>query len=559
MTVVARIVVSLSVVTGLSLLATPSDAATSSAQVTWASPMDLPLGVTYNSTVRDVATVAVGGSSIALTFSNLWSATPTTFGAVTVGVEQSGPTVVPGTFVPVTFANGSRSVTIPANGRVTSDPVPMVVRANERLAVTIVVTGQATVSVHYCCTGRIDSWATSDGAGDHSTDPTGQSFNPSLTDGFIRWLSGITVEHSSARGSIAAFGASITDGYGYENAGFSWVDALQRRIDQLPAPQRMSVINEGIAGNTLTVFPPHTSFEGNSGGLPGVTRLATDALAWPGVKDVVVLLGTNDIWFGAGGLTGKPIPPYGTAASIEAGLRSIAAQTRAHHLNVYAVTLLPRATSTTEDHDLPEYWGPAEQSVMSSVNSWLLSGDTGFTGVINLAAVMGDVYNGDCLPNSPFEPYFNPDHLHPNATGETVMANAISTQLFGLSAAPLNPSTVSAVPTPGCAPARVAAALLSAATPTTTTTSSVPPTTSAPTTTTTLPAPAASNRLRSVLFSVLLGLVVLALILAVILRRRVVKRRRQRRNALRGPTHPWAPQGKPGGGDTSPRTKPPRR
>ncbi|MBW4030026.1 MAG: hypothetical protein HIU57_05010 [Acidobacteria bacterium] len=549
-----RIVAGLSLVAGSLLLAVPSGAVTPSAQVTWASPMDLALGATYNSTVRDVATVAVSGSSIALTFSNLWSATPTTFGAVTVGIEQSGPTVVPGTFVPVTFANGSRAVTIPAYGRVTSDPVPLAVHAHEQLSVSIVVMGWATVSVHFCCIGRINSWATSDGVGDHTTDPTGQSFNPSLTDGYIRWLSGITVVDSPARGSIVAFGDSITDGYGYENAGFSWVDALQQRIDQLPPSQRMSVVNEGIAGNTLTVFPPRTSFDKSSGGLPGVTRLATDALAWPGVKDVVVLLGTNDIWFGAGGVAGGPIPPYGTAASIEAGLRSIAAQTRARGMNAYAITLLPRATSTNKDHDLPEYWGPAEQSVMTAVNSWLLSGTSGFTGVINLAAVMGDVYNGDCLPNTPFEPYFNPDHLHPNVAGETVMANAISTQLFGLSSAPLNTTTVPAVPTPGCAPAGVAAALLATAAPTTT----VPSTTTIATTTTTTTIPPASSRItpHSALFAVLAGLVVLALILSIVVRRRVVRRRRRRRVALRGTT---PPRRVPPGGSVSPRPKPPRR
>ncbi len=537
------------------LVATPSGA-TPGWQVTWTSPMDLALGATYNSTVRDTATVAVAGSSVALTFSNLWSATPTTFGAVTVGVDQSGPTVVAGSIVPVTFANGQRTVTIPAHGQVTSNPVALVVHANEKIAVSIAVSGWATVSVHYCCTGNIDTWATSNGVGDHTTDPTGQSFNPQLTGAFVRWLSGVAVANSPARGAIVAFGDSITDGYGYENNGFSWVNALQQRIDRLPATDQMSVVNEGIAGNTLTVFPPGTSYATNSGGVPGVTRLATDALGWPGVKDVVVLLGTNDIWFGAGGVAGKPIPPYGTAAAIEAGLRTVAAQVRARGLNVYAITLLPRATSTKQDHDLPEYWGPSEQSVMSAVNAWLLSARTGFTGVINLAAVMADVYNGDCNPNTPFAPYFNPDHLHPNVAGETAMANAISTQLFGLPDAPLNPPVLPATPTPGCAAATVASAVLASAVPTTTTT--VAPTTTVPPTTTTTPSTLLRSA-RSLAIWLLAALVVLAGVLALIARRRVAKRRRDRRRAMRVVSYPRVPPPSQPRNGPDPRPRNPRR
>ena len=539
------------------LVATPSGA-TPGWQITWTSPMDLALGATYNSTVRDTATVAVAGSSVQLTFSNLWSALPTTFGAVTVGVDQVGATVVAGTFVPVTFNHGQRAVTIPAHGQITSDPVGLVVHANEKLAVSIAVSGWATVSVHYCCTGNVNTWATSNGVGDHTTDPTATAFNPQLTGSYVRWLSGIAVANSPARGAIVAFGDSITDGYGYENNGFSWVNALQQRIDQLPPVDQMSVVNEGIAGNTLTVFPPGTSYATNSGGVPGVTRLATDALAWPGVKDVIVLLGTNDIWFGAGGVAGKPIPPYGTAAAIEQGLRTVAAAVRARGLNVYAVTLLPRATSTKKDHDIPEYWGPAEQSVMSAVNAWLLSARTGFTGVVNLAAVTADVYNGDCNPNTPFAPYFNPDHLHPNVAGETAMANAISTQLFGLPDAPLDPPVLSATPTPGCAAAKLASSVLAAAAPTTTTTAAPTTTTATVAPTTTIPSSLLRSA-RSLGIWLLLALVVLAGVLALVARRRVLKRRRARRQAMRVVAYPRVPPPAPPRSGPNPRSGPRRR
>ena len=495
--------------------------ATSGWVTAWTSPTDLALGGAYNSTIRDIATVPIAGTRVALTFSNLWSSTPTTFGAVTVAEDLSGASLVAGTVHPVTFA-GRRSVTIPAHGRVTSDPVSLAVHSGETLAVSIAIAGWATVSVHYCCVGHTDTWATANGVGDQTAVTSAQPFNVSLTGPFLRFLSGITVAGTPARGTVVAFGDSITDGYGYENQGYSWVTALQQRLDALPARDQLAVVNEGISGNTLTVFPAGTTFAANSGGWPGVTRFATDALSWPGVRSIVVLLGINDIWFGAGGLTGHPIPPYGTAASLEAGYRSLIAQARAHGIPIDAVTLLPRATSTANQRDdvIAEYWGPSEQAVLNAVNAWLLSGHSGFTHVIDAASVMGDVYDGACQPTLPYPAYFNQDHLHPNVAGQTALANAIPTTWLGTAAAPHTPALTSAIPTPGCAAAHQAAAVLAASVPPTTTT-----TTTTPVTTTTT-GPSLARRARPFLGGALIVLLVLAAALALVARSRVRRRHR---------------------------------
>ena len=241
-------------------------------QTTWTSPTDLAAGLTNNSTVRDIATAAVAGNEVQLTFSNLWSSTATTFADVTIGVQQDGANVVPGSLIPVTFS-GSRLVTIGPHAQVTSDPVAMRVTAGESLAVTIAVSGPATVSVHYCCYGHVDSYATSNGAGNLSAVPAGTSFNAKLPNWYMRWLSEISVADSPAQGTVVAFGDSITDGFGYTNNGFSWVNALQSRINQLPTSTRMSIVNEGVSGDTLTLFPSGTTYASRSGGLPGVTRL----------------------------------------------------------------------------------------------------------------------------------------------------------------------------------------------------------------------------------------------------------------------------------------------
>ena len=500
-------------------------------QTAWTSAMDLGYGSTYNSTVRDIAQVAVAGTSVQFQLSNTWSGTPTTFGSVTVGVDQSGAAIVPGSIVSVTFG-GSHSVTIPAGGQVTSDPVTMTVAAGESLAVSLLVLGSADVSVHYCCEGRVDSYATVDGAGDQTANPAPTSFpnGRPYADVNMRWLSAIAVAGSAAQGSVVALGDSITDGF--NNIGSGWPSYLQQRVTQLPPSQQVAVVNQAITGNTLTVFPPGASYATTQGGAPGVTRLAPDGLALPGVKDVVLFLGTNDIWFGAGGEnTAHPIPPYGTAPAIEAGLQAVIAQTHAAGIKIFGITLLPRSSFAGGNGENPEVWSPADQATLAAVNAWILTPGNGFDGTINLNAVMGDVYNGACQPDTPFAPYFTDDNLHPNTAGQTVMADAIPTPLFGIPEAPQVAQPLAVTPTPGCPGAAAAEQVLAlgrAPAP-------QPPTTTSPTTApTTQPVPktvshrGSSHTASVVLVAVGAAIVLIIAALLVILRRRAIRRRRQR-------------------------------
>jgi lysophospholipase L1-like esterase len=485
--------------------------------------------------------MAVSGSSIEIQLSNAWSITPTTFGSVTVGTQQAGATIVTGSIVPVTFG-GSRAVNIPTGGSVTSDPITLAVHPGESLAFSLSVVGAASVSVHFCCSGRIDSYATGNGGGDQTANPAATAFT--FSDGFMRWLSAVMVAGSPARGTVVAFGDSITEGFA--NTGFGWPTALQSRISQLAPTEQVTLANEGISGNTLTVFPPNASYAASSGGIPGVTRFGPDALSVVGVKDIVLFLGTNDIWFGAGGEGASPIPPYGTAPAIEAGMQTLIAQAHAAGVKIFGVTLLPRASSANVPNEKPEVWTPADQATLTAVNAWILAPTSGFDGVINLAAVMGDVYNGACLPDTPFAPYYTADNLHPNTAGQTVMADAIPTPLFGIPEAPQVPQPVAVTPTPGCPGAVTAEQVLAlgrAPAPPTVAPSTVAPSTSVPSTSppSTQPVrhtvPSGTGK-RTVAVLVGVGIIAIALIvlLLVFWRRRSIRRRRRGRypNRLNG-------------------------
>ena len=531
-------------VAGASALSTTTSTPAASGvhwQTAWTSPMDYfysneahqPIPAT-NATYRDIAQLAVGGQSIKIQLSNTWSTTSTTFAAVTVGVQQSGAAVVAGTLVPVTF-QGSSSITIAAGQRVMSDPVAITVHAGESLSISLWVAGSATVSLHNCCVGHIDSYGTVDGAGNQVHNPSATKFI--YADYNMRWLSAIAVAGSPAQATVVAFGDSITEGF--NNAGLGWPTPLQQRIAQLPPSQQVSVVDEGIAGNTVSVFPPYTSYAEVDGGLPGVTRVGPDALDLPGVRYIIMLLGTNDIWFGAGGENMKhPIAPYGSAASIEAAMSSIIAQAHARGVKIIGATLLPRSSFNGGNGESREIWTPSDQAILAAVNAWILSPQSGFDATINLAAVMGDVYNGACQPATPFAPYYTVDNLHPNTAGQTAMANAIATTLFGIPQAPQVASSVVATPTPNCPGATLAAQVLALgrAIPTTTTTPST--TTSTTTTTTTVPAAHRGVVARvvswlKVLGAVLAVLAVLVVILRIRRRRRAIRRRQQARAAIR--------------------------
>ena len=81
-----------------------------------------------NATVRMIARVTAAGEAVRIRLDNTYGAEPLEIGAAAVGQPMRGARLAPGSNRPVHFG-GSASVTIPAGGRVTSDPVPLAVRA----------------------------------------------------------------------------------------------------------------------------------------------------------------------------------------------------------------------------------------------------------------------------------------------------------------------------------------------------------------------------------------------------------------------------------------------
>ncbi len=416
-------------------------------------------------TVRQVVPLSVGGDQVRVQLSNLFGDEPLVVGAATVAVQQRGAAVVPGSVRSLSFGGGAAGVTVPVGGVAESGPLAYPVHAGESLEVSVYVSGPDLVTAHYDA-GPL-SYSSLSYAGNLTEDTSGVGLVYGTT--WARWVSAVDVAGGATPPeATVVLGDSISDGFNIHcptslcDLVTPWPDVLAERMRSLPAAERVGVADESITANTLTLVDTAKAadFRAGGGGPPGVERVDMDALEQPGVNRLVLLLGTNDLWFGA------------TASQVIAGMRQILADAAAAHVGVIGVTLLPREGS--------QGWTASDEVQLQAVNHWILTSKA-FPVVLDLAAVVGDVYDGACNPNALYPPYNSGDFLHPDQAGQIAMADAVPTRLLGAGAAPPVRPLVAVTPTKACAHPPVV--LVNHAFPA----DSPPPTTGAPTTTTTAP------------------------------------------------------------------------
>jgi lysophospholipase L1-like esterase len=353
-------------------------------------------------TVRDIIVTSVGGDQLRLELTNLYGASPLQIGHLTVAVADPGAAVLPGTMNPVTY-RGRASFQIPAGAQIRSDPVAMRVWPLQELAVSIYLPGQTPVAATFHADAQQVNWVSA--AGDHAADLDAGAFSTAVPSWY--YLSGLVVRSPGAIGTVVAFGDSITDGVGSDDdANARWPNDLARRLDALGGPT-LSVTDAGIGGNRVLASSP-------SFGASAEARFGRDALDQPGVRDIIVLEGINDI-----GLSTSRRHP-GTAigaAPIIAGYRQLIARAHARGLKIFGGTLLPFAGAV--------YYTAAGEATREAVNAWIRTSGA-FDGVIDFDAAMRDP--ADPLRLNPG--YDSGDHLHPNDAGYQVMADAINLDML---------------------------------------------------------------------------------------------------------------------------------
>ena len=346
-------------------------------------------------TVRDIICSSVGGDPIRLELTNVFGASPLRVGHVTVAVAGPGAAVQPGTMHPVTFG-GSASFQIPAGAQVLSDPVAMRVGPLQDLAVSVYLPGPTGAATFHADAQQVN-WVSA--AGDHAADSdAGEFTTPTLS---WYYVSGLIVQSSDADGTVVALGDSITDGVGSTaGADARWPNDLARRLDALAGPT-LAVADEGIGGNRVLIGA-------RCCGASAEARFGRDALDQPGVRDIIVLEGINDIGFSLGGVS---------AAQVIAGYQQLIAQAHVRGLRIFGGTLLPFQGAG--------YYTAAGEATREAVNTWIRTSGA-FDGVIDFDAVMRDP--ADPLRLNPA--YDSGDHLHPDDAGYQAMADAISLRML---------------------------------------------------------------------------------------------------------------------------------
>ncbi|HZE41923.1 MAG TPA: SGNH/GDSL hydrolase family protein [Stackebrandtia sp.] len=346
----------------------------------------------HNHTIRQTVRVTAGGRAARVTLSNEYGRTPLLIGAASIARARPDGTIEAETLRPLTF-DAAGAAKIAAGGVAASDRADLALAPFDAVVVTIhlpEVTGPSTFHAQaYASSCRAG------GGSDEFTETTHSWY----------YLSDIEVSGGvPAAGAVAAFGDSITDGFGSTyDANRRYPDRLAERLTALGRPR--PVLNAGIGGNLVL---NDSRWFGES----ALRRFDRDVLAKSGVSTVILFAGLNDIGFSEVDLpTYKPNADVAVERLID-GVRELAARARAKGVRAVGATLLPMKGA--------EYYNAASAEKIRRLNAWIRTGGA-FDAVVDLHAALADPGDPEAL-----HPRFDSgDHKHPNDLGYAALAAAI--------------------------------------------------------------------------------------------------------------------------------------
>lgn len=364
-------------------------------QSSWDATFVLPTNVPAylnNQSLRENVRLSAGGRRIRLVFSNRYGKEPLLIGEARVGVAgESGP------YQPLSFS-GQPSISILPGATAISDPLPLSVKPLADLSVTTYFPLRTTVDSFH--------WGSQQTVHVTAGKATEASYAKSVAriEGRL-FLSAVMVEAAEKRRTVVALGDSITDGNGSTpDANRRWPDYLANRL----APYGVAVANAGISGARLV---------SDGMGQNALARLEHDVLSQPGVSDVIVLLGINDI-----GWPGSPFAPNEAPMTLDRLTAAYQQLVSAAHVRGVRVTAgtLPPFEGALEGTPFAGHYSRDKEQMRKRFNEWILTSGV-FDAVIDFDRLLRDPANHQKL-----RPAFDSgDHLHPGDEGYRTMAEAV--------------------------------------------------------------------------------------------------------------------------------------
>lgn len=371
-------------------------------------------------TLRQTVLTSVGGGQVRIRLSNYFGNTSLKIASAHIALGATGAQdstrIIKPSDRTLSF-HGKHDAVIPPGQMVTSDPVTLDVPALSTVVVSLYFPDDTQLTDMHPMEQGATTTAVAGNAVAEETLAQRQRVSLPSNDHWshIYVLNGVDITVTSNVRGVVAFGDSITDGAYATTPANTWPGVLSTLAN---APNRhtpMAVINMGISADELT-----TDQIGQPGaGMSGLKRFERDVIDQPGVTDVLVLLGTNDINRGID-ITGQPNGAL--AGDIIASLRMLVDVANQHGLRIYLGTVPPFAGFTS-----PGWATPEKEAVRQQVNQWI-EHEAKADGVLPFADALAGKYtpaplvaNQQPLPPGMATICAGDAGLHPNDRGYVVM------------------------------------------------------------------------------------------------------------------------------------------